>query len=354
MSTLNTDSEETQPAVPLAIRAEILDPSSDKRIAKAVFGIFVYHLLTLLSSADIYTFLTDVSGSILYIFIMTSTFLVTLYRYLSSVEVSVIYTNLQNQRGRGLHQRVRLSMDPQNPRLASRTDISSLLTNNKAATEVDSLVGQNREVSAGYSNDSEYNPLQNLAPVVDQTDSTNIPAKPLSKTSTPSINSSTSPPPAPSSGVLAPTPSLLDVNMNQQSPPPLPRSSILTSNTTSSTASPPSMPRSRPPKVQAQDQVPAGPPISPTDDGRLYHIPPHRHDTEADLGIRPTESPSSHSSGPSITGDLYPEPEELTRGVASGVNASSETIVGEGGVRRLATVEIPGKADDAGERICEG
>jgi hypothetical protein len=51
-----------------------------------------------------------------------------------------------------------------------------------------------------------------------------------------------------------------------------------------------------------------------------------------------------------MSGELYPEPEELTRGVTSGVNASSEAIVGGGGVRRRATVEIPGKADDAGER----
>jgi hypothetical protein len=302
-------------------------------------------LLTLLASAGLYAFLADVSGPILYISIMTSTSLITLYQYLSSMKALVIYTNVQKQRGRGLQEGVRLSMDPQN--YGPGNDNLSLSTNNEAGTGVDSLAGQDRGVSAGHSNDSEYIPLQNLAPGVDQIALTNIPAKPLSKTSTPSMNSSTSPPPAPSSGVLAPTPSLLDVKMNQQTPPPLPISSILTSNTTSSTASPPSMPRSRTPESQA----PVGPPISPTDDGRLYHIPPRRHDTEADLGILPAESPSSHSSGPSISGDLYPEPEKLTRGVASGVNASSESTVREGGVRRRATVEIPSKADDAGERI---
>jgi hypothetical protein len=292
----NTDSEETKPAVPLVIGAETLDPSSDKRIVKAIFGIFVYHLLTLLASGGLYAFLADVSGLILYISIMTSTSLITFYLYLTSMKTSVIYTNIQKQRGRGLQEGVCLSMDPQSTGLGSHTDTLSLSINKEARTEVNSSASQDREDSAGHSNDSEYISLQNLAPGVDQIALTNIPAKPLSKTSTPSINSSTYPPPV-------------------------------------------------------QDQVPAGPPISPTDDGRLYHIPPHRHDTEADLGILPAESPSPHSSGASISGELYPEPEELTRGVATGVNASSETTVGEGGVRRRAMVEIPGKADNAGGRI---
>jgi hypothetical protein len=252
-------------------------------------------LLTLLASAGLYAFLADVSGPILYISIMTSTSLITLCEYLASVKALVIYADIQKQRGRGLQEGVRLSMDPQNPGLGSHTDNLSLSTNNEAGTGADSSAGQDREVSAGHSNDSEYIPLQNPAPEVDHSDFPNIPAKPLSKTSTPSSNSSTYP-------------------------------------------------------LPVQDQVPAGPSISPTDDGRLYHIPPNRHDTEADLGILPAESPSSHSSGPSMSGELYPEPEELTRGVTSGVNASSEAIVGGGGVRRRATVEIPGKADDAGER----
>jgi hypothetical protein len=253
-------------------------------------------LLTLLASAGLYAFLADVSGPILYISIMTSTSLITLCEYLASVKALVIYADIQKQRGRGLQEGVRLSMDPQNCGPDSHTDNLSLSTNNEAGTGVDSLAGQDREVSAGHSNDSEYIPLQNLAPGVDQIALTNIPAKPLSKTSMPSINSST-----------------------------------------------------YQPLVQAQTS--AGPPISPTDDGRLYDIPPHRHNTEADLGILPDESPSSHAGGPSISGELYPEPEKLTRGVASGVNASSEAIVGEGGVRRRATVEILGEADDTGERI---
>jgi hypothetical protein len=87
---------------------------------------------------------------------MTSTSLITLCEYLASVKALVIYADIQKQRGRGLQEGVRLSMDPQNPGLGSHTDNLSLSTNNEAGTGADSSAGQDREVSAGHSNDSEY------------------------------------------------------------------------------------------------------------------------------------------------------------------------------------------------------
>ena len=322
-------------STPLAVDHTPPDPEGAKQqTINMVFAILIFRLTMSLVCGSLYNIpgVPSIVGAVLYFLTTVVSLSSQITKNLNmSMQIETLHAQMLAHRAKGLGNGARLGSNSHSTVSNSSNGLISSPAN--AYLDVPSSTGQDPASISHHSNEPESIPLQILTPAPASTTSV-----PISRAAPERSTSMTATPFTPSTSVsAAPTPSTpaQPEIIEQHNTSPTPRSSIYTYyNISSSILLTPSTPR-------PTSQSPNASPISPLDDGRLYRDPPHRHDTEADIGVVPITSLSSRSNNESTSAEMCPEPEDIQHGVASGVDSGDANISGQEGVRRRGTAELP-------------